>query len=153
MYLLQPLIKYTNHQFAPNPSSHVFILSRIAETGILNEVLAKECSVKPYQICDSFTGYEGRQWDFMWHGNYPHSKNGWLDQGVIKEYKSIINTTFTTPEYLLSFIKINLIDGISSLFDVTIHEGLRKFSDGSSPWNNIKAFYPRNFHSFIEAKQ
>lgn len=67
IYCLAANMNYnTTGIFSPNPSGHVFLMSRIAEMGLLKDVLKEECPVKNYEICSSDTGFRGRQWDFMW---------------------------------------------------------------------------------------
>lgn len=154
IFFLASSINYLIHKsFAPNPSSHVFLVSRIAETGILNKVLEKECPTKHYKICKDFHGFSGRQWDFMWHGQFPHATDGWLNDTVKSEYRDIIKTTLSNREYLKEFVLINIHDAARTLFTINVEDGLRQFNEGSSPWNNIKDKYFTDFKRFEKAKQ
>lgn len=153
VYILASSINYYHHKkFTPNPSGHIFIMSRLAETGILKDVLAEQCTIKNYALCN-YPNIEGRQWDFMWIGDYPHNTLGWLDKKVETEYKQIIKATFTNPKHLLAYFKANIIDAVQLLVGTSVNDGLDKFVEHSSPWNNIKGLSENDFTRFTAARQ
>ena len=154
IYCLAANINYNSCGiFSPNPSGHIFLMSRIAEMGLLKEVLKETCPVNNYEICKSDTGFNGRQWDFMWQDGWPHSGGRWLEPAVKKEYESIIRTTLTSGKYMERYIVTNIKDAFFTLFATNVDDGVHRFIEDTSPWNNIRAFYPGSFSAFQAAKQ
>lgn len=154
VFLPTCIVNYKAFQtFTPNPSSHIFLTSRLAEMGILEQVLHNVCPTKSYQLCNSFRNFKGRQWDFMWADQYPHGNNKWLEENVKDEYNALIQTTFTTPKYAFLYLKENIIDALNLLPTTKVDDGLQVFYDGTSPWNNIRAYLPSQFERFTWAKQ
>ncbi len=154
IYCLAANINYNVFRvFSPNPSGHVFLMSRIAEMGLLKEVLKEECAVKNYEICKSDTGFNGRQWDFMWQDGWPHSGGRWLEPAVKKEYESIVSTTLTSGKYLKRYMAANIKDAFFTLFETNVDDGIHRFGENTSPWNNVRAFYPQSFPAFQAAGQ
>lgn len=139
--------------FTPNPSGHVFLMSRLMEMGIAQESMDELCVEKDYELCASYKKFHGRQWDFMWNDAFPHGKGLWMEPKVRKEYKEIINHTMTQPKFLLQYITINLKDAFKVLFAIKMSDGLQSFKDDSSPRNNINTFYPDLLPKFLQAKQ
>jgi hypothetical protein len=57
---------WQGNRFRPSASTHLFLISRMAENGILDKFLAQYCPIEGYDIC-KYQGNTGeRQWDFMW---------------------------------------------------------------------------------------
>lgn len=139
--------------FTPNPSSHIFIMSRLAEMGILEDVLKDECPTNSYQLCNTFKDFKGRQWDFMWVDYYPHGTEKWLDDSVKKEYNELVWKALTNPEHLMVYAQTNVKNAVELLPETKMDDGLHQFLEGSSPWNNINGFMPYQISAFSKAKQ
>jgi hypothetical protein len=87
-----------------SPTSQIFFMARLMDTGFMPEFLEEKCATKNYQMCmykDSLpNSYEG----FLWDSNSPFNKTGGWDIQAHKEYGDIINDVFTTPKYLGKFL-------------------------------------------------
>lgn len=134
--------------FGLSPSSHVFIMSRMAENGILDMYLDKQCPVKHYDLCN-YQGKLGlRQWDFMWGGDYPHNKAGWNDKATKKEYQQIIWGTLTTPK-LLGFHILKAAEGtLHELPLIYVSDGILPQGEGTSPYMAIAQHFPHQLKEY-----
>lgn len=154
VFLLASGITFRKHGiFSPNPSGHIFLMSRLAETGILKKVLDEECKTSKYGICETYSHFNGRQWDFMWQGRFPHSGNKWLNDTVSTEYNDIIKKTLSNRKYLSEFLTINIKDAAGTIYATNVDDGIHRFEAGSSPWENIKSTIPGSFPAFAAARQ
>lgn len=154
IFLSASAITYRGHRiFSPNPSGHVFLMSRLAETGILKQMLDEECKTSNYEICGTYLDFCGRQWNFMWQGGFPHSDGKWLNKNVRKEYNEIIDKILFNPKYLSEFMAENIKDAAVTIYATNVDDGVHRFGPGSSPWENIKSTIPRSFPAFATASQ
>ncbi len=90
------------HGFRPSAASHVFLMSRMSESGLMDDFLNDYCvnDSTPYRLCASRRNLPDRQWAFMWGGESPlYRAGGW--EATEPEYTRIIRKTLTTPKYIL----------------------------------------------------
>ena len=86
--------------FFPPNGSHVFMMGRLSEEGLLDAYLHEKCEEKNYRICvykDSIPA------NFIWdYKNSPlYKTGGW--QANEQEYRTIITDILTTPKYFKKF--------------------------------------------------
>lgn len=144
---------WEGNSFRPSASTHIFMMARMAENGILDEFLKENCPTNNYSICN-YQGRTGnRQWDFMWvdghlidNGGHP---NGWFT--TEKEYKQIIRKTLVTPKYLLKHIYESIEGTFRQL--TQIHVGIMIEGEGSSPFVNIEQRFPYELKEYRTALQ
>lgn len=139
--------------FRFNPVSHMFLMSRMAENGILDEYLDEHCPVENLSLCDSRGNTGDRQWVFMWMGKYPHSvENGWIT--TRKEYNKIIYGSLSSPKYLGLHILKNTEAGLRQLSQLYTGDGIdQKNPQGSSPYNTIEKEFGHELKEFRSSVQ
>lgn len=139
--------------FTLSPVSHIFMMSRMAENGILDNYLADNCPDKHFELCN-YQGKTGdRQWEFMWMGDYPHLKKGWLDKDVKREYNSIIFGTLTSPKYL-AMHAIKATDAtFRQLTQLYVGDGLPPQLEGTDPYNVLKKYFKPQVKEYRSALQ
>ena len=124
--------------FKPSGASHVFLMSRMVENGIMDDFLDDYCPTdsSAYRLCAYRNKLPRRQWDFMWDWNGPlYATGGW--QANEEEYNRIILKTLTTPKYLfLHTIKATHAT-LRQLPLIYVGDGLMSFKDDSSPQREI----------------
>lgn len=137
--------------FSPNPSSHVFLLSRLAEMGILGKYLDKNCPEKSWKLCASKEKIKGRQWLFMWdEENFPHATLGWNHPEVKREYRQILFDIFSNKSLRSQALDRYLHDFLLQSTFYKIDDGLHEMVNGSSPHLAIQQYYPHTDLYFFE---
>ena len=95
--------------------SHVFLMGKLVENGVLKSYLDAECKSKNYEICkykDSLAphNYSG---NFLFHPSSAFQKTGaWSSPH--DEYKSIIHDILFTPKYAWQYVKSIIIESTKS---------------------------------------
>lgn len=139
--------------FRFSPVSHMFLISRMAENGILDGYLAEHCPTEHYSLCD-FQGQTGdRQWNFMWVGDFPHKReNGWINSR--KEYNEIIYGSLMSPKYLGLHIVKNTEAGLRQLGQIYVGDGISQDNPkGSSPYDNVEKYFSYELKEFRSSVQ
>lgn len=154
-YLVICTINVIRYQkFTLSPASHVFVMARLAENGILDKYLDESCPQKGYELCACKGQLGERQWDFMWNTNvpFPHNKeNGWLNSR--KEYNSIIRGIFSKPKYWGLFA-VKCVEGtVRQMGQIQIGEGLDPMLEGSSPYGCINELLHHELKEFRNTRQ
>lgn len=84
--------------------SHVFLMGRLIDAGMLEPLLREECPTRHWRICahvDSLPA-SGRQ--FLWWDNSPlHEMGGW--DATRAEYGEVVRASFATPARLWRHLK------------------------------------------------
>jgi hypothetical protein len=129
--------------------SHVFILSRMINMGIINDYLNCECDKQQYKLChykDQFPG------DFIWDfENSPlYITGGWSANET--EYNSIIQDVLITPKYSKRFITRAAESGFRQFFsfeagDTPAYEG------NEEPYNSLNKYFPFLKKEFYYTRQ
>ena len=142
------------HSFRPSAASHVFMMSRMVENGIMDVFLQDQCSVDSpaYKLCAYKDHLPDRQWDFMWDTTGPlYKTGGWeANEG---EYSHIIRKTLITPKYLAMHIVQNTQATFRQLPLIYIGDGLQRFGPGTSPYDAIAIYKRQELRAFRFANQ
>lgn len=142
---------WEGNSFRPSASSHVFLMARMAEDGVLDEFLKDYCPTEHYSLCD-YQGKTGdRYCDFMWTDqSHLHHLEGWNTESkwakAEKEYNTIIFRSFTRPKFLgLQIYKS--IEGMIRQLPQYMVEFIPQ-GKNSPPYNSVQAFYPREIKEY-----
>jgi hypothetical protein len=134
--------------FAVSQINHIFLMSRMNETGILNDYLKCECPEKKYKLCEYANEIP---WDFIWNPNTPTNKmGGWL--ACKDEYNAILNDIFTTPKYAKKFLIKGLESGLKQFFTFTAGD-VNPYLMDSSPYFNLANHYPLLKYEYLGSRQ
>lgn len=142
-------VNYIGHYgFGLSPHSPTFMLSRMAENGILDTYLKDKCPTEPNILC----GYQGktglRQWDFMWSGNLPHTQ-GLNEDSINAIYGKIVRSTLRNPKYLSMHMLKNTEAGMKQLSQLEIREGLEQtYPANSFVYQTIQKEFPSYIKEF-----
>jgi hypothetical protein len=150
------MVSYVNflagYGFTPNKMSHVFLMGKFSESGVLKTYLNDNCDKIPYQICSFKDELPNHAWDFVWSNDGPFSKSGGWSQNP-KEYNQIINATLTQPKYLSMHIWASLKATLNQVRLPYIGDGLSSFDNHSGLYKHIKNNFPQSIKSFEASKQ
>lgn len=142
------------NKFSMNPSSPIFLMSRLAEMGILKQYLDEHCDQQPQLLCEQKEQIHGRQWNFMWDdGLFPHTQMGWMNDTMLQEYKATINDIFKTQKYRNAFIKIGFQDFLLQCSFTNVNDGIDPMGKESSAYISIAGNYLFDAPFLLNAKQ
>jgi hypothetical protein len=132
MILVGLNIKYY-HFKGLSPTSQIFFVARLMDTGFMPEFLNEKCPEKSYEMCQYKdrlpTSYEG----FLWDPESVFNKTGGWNIKSHSEYGRIISDVLTTPKYLDKFLKNCGIHTLNQLKTFEIGDGLTNVYKKESP--------------------
>jgi hypothetical protein len=150
------IVCFTNYKagngFTPNHLSHIYLMGKLSENGILKTYLDDKCSTHSYKICPYRSELPNHAWDFVWLPNGPFAQSGgWYQDPT--EYKQIIKGTLTEGRYL----RMHLIESINATYHqfllTYVGDGIVRFNSESGVYNTIKTKYPNSISKFNKARQ
>lgn len=137
------------HGYVLNPSSHVFIMSRVNEAGILDDYLLGHCANAHYFLCP----YQGRfpQSDqFIWAKESPANLEGWPE--AKSEYDKILHDVFTDPVYIAIFAKDSAYRSLK-LFFMFGMDNYYPYREQGPVYPKIEKYLRSDLASFTGARQ
>ncbi len=135
--------------------SHIFLMGKLVENGVLKSYLDTECANKNYEICkykDSLApeNYSG---NFLFHPNSAFQKTGaWSSPH--DEYKSIIHDILFTPKYAWQYAKSIIIEATKSFLKNEIGNSIYAYPEGGwGPFPAISKYYPNDVKDYNASLQ
>lgn len=149
-YFTIPTLHYLNGGgFVRDKASHVFLVGRLNQMGLLKPFLDEHCgSTGDWNLCafkDSLPD------DFLWSGNSPvYRTGGWAANKA--EYNRFLGAFFHSPMYLKKFAVKSLETAVMQFFNF---EGqiIFKEREGSPPYNSIREGMPDQLPALRLSKQ
>lgn len=135
--------------------SHVFLMSGMAESGILQQWLAEHCPDESLGICHFKDSIPTTNKAFMWSERSPLHWGGGADK-VRDEYTRIIRSTLKDPRYIALHIKASLWSTarLLALWHVADElEGEYYRQDYSSPYGSIAGLVAHELDDFLASEQ
>lgn len=149
-WLTVPTIHYLyGGGFVYSKGSHLFLMNRLTETGILDDYLKENCNGNNFKLC----AYQNQiPTDFIWSVNEsPVYKTGGWDANK-EEYEYIISDILSSPFYLKKLIVKSLTYTAKQFF--SFNTGDTPVQDKtSSTYGNIKIHFPSEIREFELAFQ
>lgn len=103
-FLLMCSINAANgYGFVFSRASNLFFVTKLAETGILNQYLNDNCETKQFKLCQYKDEITPFPWQFMFDGNSPYNKLGGHDS-CKEEFATIRSDVLRTPKYLKAYM-------------------------------------------------
>lgn len=134
------------------PASHVFMMTKLAETGILKTYLDENCEQKHLKACAYKDEIPPVSWDYLWAPYSPLYKLGGWDS-THAENDIIIHDVFTTPKYLVRFAEKSLSYSLQQFAAINVPEQFACLTENSSPYGNIRDHYPYELNEYRRSKQ
>ncbi|MBL7951824.1 MAG: hypothetical protein JNM62_08890 [Flavobacteriales bacterium] len=135
--------------------SHVFLMSRLVETGMLKTWLAEHCATDPVRLCLYRDSLPTTNKAFMWGEHSPLRTEGGA-AAVQAEYAHIINATFAQPRYLLLHVQgsVRSTAELLTLWRVADElEGDFYRMDYSAPYGSIAGLVPHELPMYLRSAQ
>ncbi len=138
--------------FKPSKSSHIFLIAKLSENGILKAYLTEHCHQEEFKLCAYKDNLPSHAWDFIWNDNGAFAHSGYWDSSSA-EYTKIIKGTLTEPKFLWMNIKESINATFVQFIKTDIGDGLTPQIDGSNPYWKIQAQYGRELNLYLKSKQ
>jgi 4-amino-4-deoxy-L-arabinose transferase-like glycosyltransferase len=152
-WLLMCTVNAVNgYDFTFSRGSHVFMVTKFAETGILNKYLMENCGRKNLKLCNYQDQIPSYSWDFLWSDDSPLYKTGGWDSNKT-EYNIIIHDVFTTPRYLKMFARKSAISTLRELTQVQAPDHATFQGGWSSPCQRVGTFFSDELNEYKNSRQ
>jgi len=139
---------YAYKKYSLGSATHVFLMGKLSENGVLKKYLDKYCGKEPNALCAYKDKLPEHGWDFVWEsdGVFAHS-GGWNHSDTL--YNKIIAKTITDPE-LLSANIVAAIKATANQFVLTgAGDGMGKVDTTGTLATELKQYYPHDYRRLI----
>lgn len=147
--------KYYNYH-GLSPTSQIFFVARLMDTGFMSEFLNEKCAEESYDMCRFKNHLPVSYEDFLWNPNSVFNKTGGWNINEHEEYGRIIHDVLTTPKYLGKFLYNCGMHSLSQLKTFEIGEGLTIiYNKESAQYQTaVRHFDKREFREdYLKSKQ
>lgn len=138
--------------FTLSGGSHVFLMGRLVETGILKKYLDENCNKKDYSLCAYRDQLPTTAVTFLWDENSPLYKTGAWDSSKT-EYGAIIKDILTSHHYAPMFAGTAVTGTFQQLAIISPPSYIIPQDSGSSPWLFIHRHLPQHEDAFLSSRQ
>lgn len=135
--------------------SHVFLMGRMLDTGMLKPYLDEHCSHTQFAICAYKDSLPPNSQAFLWSQSSPLAlQGGWA--ATKDEYGRIVRGSFTEPRYLWWHVRGSLASTAEQLCAWEICHAMESQwyrTETSPPYMSIRSRLPHEFPRFMGAMQ
>lgn len=150
-----PTINYiVEDNFVSSKGSHVFLMSHLCGTGILEDFLKEKCDTDDYKdckICEFKDQLPRDPATFIWSTNIVEKCGGW--EGSKEEFEKIIAGTLKDPNFLTLNIFRSTTYGLAQLTHNKVGEGLTPYIEHSAPYGQIHWRFNNEINDYLMSKQ
>lgn len=134
------------HGFTASKASHIFLIAKFAESGLLKNYLDENCQSKPNSLCLYKDDLPEHAWDFIWPEQGILSKTGGWHNSK-EEYSRIINGIVTDPYFLVQLMFKSVEATYLQCLVYGAGDGLSKLDEKSTVYTEVV-----NHHTFYQSK-
>ncbi len=150
------LINYAiGSTFKMNQGSHVFLMGKMLDSGVLKSFLDDECKGDNYVLCQCKDSLPNTSRELLWNPKSPLYQNGgW--QGSQESFNNILFDIFTSPKHLALFTYNVTLSSVTQLFQNDVGSGLISnwYKDPSSPpYDAISKHFPFELKQYKQSRQ
>lgn len=138
--------------FKPSRHSHVFLTGKMVENGILKEYLEENCERKNYKLCYYKDSLLQTCPQFVWEPVSPLYKLGGWDANE-QEYKAILKDIFTTPKWVVRFIRESLSATFKQATLNQFGEEFIPYTENTPPYMAMHWRYNSELHMYMSSNQ
>lgn len=143
---------FAGHGFTLSKRSHVFLLGKMCENGMLQKYLAENCGSKDLKICEFQHSIPNAPWAFIWNEDGPMRKMGGWD-ATKEEYDYILKDMITSPKYILALGLKSIEHTGRQLAAIGIGDGLNAHGDKSNIFWKVQEHFSHEEAEFLTSKQ
>lgn len=150
-----PTINYiVEDNFVSSKGSHVFLMSHLCGTGILEDFLKQKCDTDEYKdckICEFKDQLPRDPATFIWSTEIVEQCGGW--EGSKEEFEKVIAGTLKDPNFLALNIFRSTTYGLAQLTHNKVGEGLTPYIEHSAPYGQIHWRFNNEINDYLMSKQ
>jgi hypothetical protein len=138
-----------------NNSTHVFLMGRMLDSGVLKSFLDDNCKEENYVLCDCKDSLPANSRVLMWDGGSPFYKHGgWLNSQ--ENYNAILKDIMWSPKHLSMFLFNSSFASVTQLLQsdfssVFVDEWYR--ASDSAPYIGISKHFPHELNPYLLSLQ
>ena len=141
-----------HHGFVFARGGNVFLVGKLAETGILEEYLHDKCGETSLRMCDPAQKIPRSLREFLGSGESPLYRLGGWDSGRA-EYSSVVTGVFTSPGYAVMFARKAGVSALKQLVFVTPPAAFPAYGKESEPYKKVKSYYTDESREYVTSQQ
>lgn len=131
--------------FTASKASHIFLMAKFAESGLLKNYLDDNCQSKPNSLCVYKDDLPEHAWDFIWPEQSILSKTGGWHNSK-EEYSKIINSIVTDPYFLAQLIFKSVEATYLQCLVYGAGDGLGKLDNSSTVYSEMVNYHKSYKH-------
>lgn len=141
--------------FKLSPNSHVFLMGKMLDNGILKSYLDDNCTTEKYALCSCKNSLPETSRDLLWDIDSPLQRNGdWKNSEA--EYNAILSGIATSPKHLSLFIFNSFNSSITQLFQNEVGSGVISewyANPTSPPYQAVAKYFPVELSQYKQSRQ
>jgi len=141
--------------FKISPNSHVFLMGKMLDSGVLKSYLDDNCATKKLALCDCKDNLPETSRNLLWDAESPLQKKGdWKNSE--EDYNAILLGIATSPKHLSLFIFNSINSSITQLFQNEVGSGVVSawYSESTSPpYQAVAKYYPLELNQYKQSRQ
>jgi len=139
---------FTKKGFTLASASHIFLMGKLSENGVLKKYLDKYCENDPNPLCTYKNNLPEHGWDFVWETNGAFmNSGGWEHSDTL--YKKIILRTLTDPELLIANVEAAAKGTFHQIMLTGAGDGMGKMDTSGTLVSELKNYYPYDYQRLI----
>ena len=138
--------------FVFSRGSNIFMVAKLAETGILNIYLDENCPKNNLKLCNYKNQIPQSLSDFLWLDTSPLNQMGGWDS-CRKEYTTVVHDVFTSPRYLLMFAQKSATGTLRQLTEIQVRDKIQSEGQDKQPSLKVRQFFGDEWREFSMSKQ
>jgi hypothetical protein len=154
--MVSSLVNYSiGSTFRINQGSHVFLIGKMLDNGILEKFLDEKCGETNYILCGCKNKLPADSRALLWDSESPlYKQGGWKETSWY--YNQVLKGIFTSPKYMGLFLYHSILSGFSQLFQNEIGSGLGgNFNDdpASPAAYQVSLHFPQERNPYHQSRQ
>ena len=150
------LINYTvGSTFKMNQGSHVFLMGKMLDSGVLKSFLDDYCKDDNYVLCPCKDSLPSTSRELLWNPKSPLYQNGgW--EGSKESFNKILVDIFKSPKQIALFTYNAMFSSVTQLFQNDVGSGLVSnwYKEPTSPpYDAVSKHFPFELKQYKQSRQ
>jgi len=143
------------NSFKLSQNSHVFLMGKMLDSGVLKSFLDDTCATKKYELCDCKDSLPETSRMLLWDSNSPLQKKGdWKNSE--DSYNQILLDIATSPKHAFLFLYNAALSSVTQLFQNEVGSGIVSnwYNDPTSPpYQTVSKYFPFELNQYKQSRQ
>lgn len=138
--------------FRPSRSTHVFLIAKMSENGILKTYLEDHCAKDTLSLCAYKDVLPKHAWDFIWADHGVLTSTGGWDSSK-EEYSRILMNSITQKKYLGLHLRESAKATWEQVRLSEVGDGIWPYLDGTNPYWKVDEFFHGSLNRYKHSLQ